>query len=147
MAPLLRALLPSQRTASFTMDMVRSVFNDTVGIDTDEEAKPLKRTLNLQTHTVESNSRQNQVPQPQHQVSAYQINTLSPGFNSNGSAHNTAKQQGRKMWCSLCQGQDSITHYTFRCPNFLSPAEKRLRLWELGLSPNCARNKHLGQCS
>ena len=143
----LRALLPSQKTASFTMDMVRSVFNDTVGISTDEEATPLKGTLNLQAHTVEPNSKQNQVPQPQHQVSAYQINTLSPGFNSNGRAHNTATQQGKPMWCSLCQGQESITHYTFRCPNFLSPAEKRLRLWELGLCPNCARSKHLGQCS
>ena len=94
----LRALLPSQRTASFTMDMVRSVFNDTVGVSTDEEATPLKRTLNLQTHTVEPNSKQNQVPQPQHQVSAYQINTLSPGFNSNhGCQLKDEKFEGRKV--------------------------------------------------
>ena len=148
----LRALQPGQKTASFTIDNVRNVFNDTIGAETEEKPAPLKGSLSLQTHTVEVKKQQKQVPQTQHQALTSQLNTLSL---SNGNrvpdltgyqTPQTTAQQGRPMWCSLCQGPESLSHYTFRCPNFPTPAEKRLRLQDLGLCPNCCRYQHQGEC-
>ena len=45
----LRALQPGQKTASFTIDNVRNVFNDTIGAETEEKPAPSKGTLSLQT--------------------------------------------------------------------------------------------------
>ena len=50
----LRSVLPGQRTASFTMDMVRNVFNDTIGVSSEDNQPPLKGTLSLQAHSQQS---------------------------------------------------------------------------------------------
>ena len=151
----LRALQPGQKTASFKIDTVRNVFNDTIGVKTEEHPAPLKGTLSLQTHTVEAKKLQKQVPQTQHQALTSQLNTLSvstgnrvPDLTGVTGYHTpqATAQQSRPMWCSLCQGPESLSHYTFRCPNFPTPAEKRLRLRDLGLCPNCCQYQHQGEC-
>ena len=212
----LRALQPGQKTASFKIDTVRNVFNDTIGVKTENEPAPLKGTLSLQTHQTLNTPKPPQVSQMQTQASSHQPEPPSSGrggrgrsrgqgpsystgatgtgspyggnqgyaghsgysrgsFYNRGQApgrgagyggsyqfrndnYNSANQtpyrdssnntgQGRGVWCSLCIGPYSLTHPTFQCTVYQTPAEKRQRLWNLDLCCDCARPRHNGECS
>ena len=47
----LRSLQPGQKTAAFSMKLVREVFNDTIGVRTEQTPTPMKGTLSLQAQT------------------------------------------------------------------------------------------------
>ena len=167
----LRALLPGQKTTSFTMDMVRSVFNDTVGVSTEEEPTPLRGTLSLQVQSQQTAQNQplTQAQPPQSEPPSrgrggrgrsrwfgYSRGAGPSGGSGNTGYYSTAittanrddQNNGhqRPMWCSLCLGPQSLTHYTFKCPVYQTPAEKRQRLWDLQLCSNCASPSHQGEC-
>ena len=80
----------------------------------------------------------------------YQNHFRNDGYNTanqtsyTGYSNNT---QQSKRWCSLCTGPMSLTHPTFECRVYKTPAEKRQRLWNLGLCRDCTKTRHPGECS
>ena len=219
----LRALQPGQRNASFKIETVRNVFNDTIGVKKDDETQPQKSTLNLQTLQSDPTTKNTQVsqtqthappPQPeppsrgrggrgrgrgrgsnhdngatgtgsngggnqgyggnsgysrgsfynrgqapgrgagQHRGAGnggYNNQFRNDGYNTANQTHYTghpnSTQQYQRTWCSLCTGPTSMSHPTFECRIYKTPAEKRQRLWNLGLCMDCTRKRHLGECS
>ena len=114
----LRALQPGKKTAAFSKNTVKEVFNDTIGVRKDtQNNSTLKGTLNLQAQT------------HQHQTT---------GNNQVGGYSDPI------AWCSLCYNEDSMPHNSHQCPHYTTPQAKRDVLVATERCPDCARPVHSG---
>ena len=190
----LRVLQPGQTNAAFSRKTVKNVFNDTIGVKT-EQPTPPKGTLSFLAQTTGGSapcSQGLQIPhpnnnpysmcQPQYQTQVQQAQNDPQAWEGRGNnfyyhngspfippvnshpqvAHAPAftrgaanvstntgaiyKRSHTTPLCTLCTGEDAVTHNTFNCSQFPTPESKRNKLLELTRCPDCAGRLHDGVC-
>ena len=162
----LRVLHPNKDKAAFTVDEVRSVFNNTIAVIQEDNTSRHKSTLGFHSESDQDDIddkkgrntgiQQAQNTQPpntgdQTPFVPYEPPRHTPQSYAQG---RTQEQQPlihseTSVWCSLCYNKENedYAHHTHQCPYFPTSQEKREVFITTGRCPDCARPEHQGvQC-
>ena len=161
----LRQRDPGNKTFAFSLDQIRSVYNDTVSIKNASGAtEPLGGTLSFHTAVLptERQNRDNRPPIQQTpgrgsqrvrgSLGSFNLPAIGRGQGFHG--NNRGRGDGgwhrnrlaRPLFCSVCDERDASGHPSVYCPNFPTAEAKRRQLQLRNKCIACTATTHQGPC-